>query len=206
MSIETSAPGRQGVGEDAQQKAQQIAGQAQEKAQETAEQAKGKLREQIDQRSTQAAEQINEQASDLRAVGESLRERGQESPARAADRLAEYAERIGGYLRDKDSHALLNDAEDFGRRQPWAVGAGALVLGFAGARFLKASSRQRYSTRSGPMAGPAGRPSMTPRASHDGGADGYGAPVVSPPAPTFPPPSPAIPNVPPPGTLPPTGV
>jgi hypothetical protein len=106
-----------------------------------------KLREQLDQRSSQAATQITEQASDLRSVGESLREQGKDGPAKAAEQLAQYAEKVGGYLRDKDSHALLSDAEDFGRRQPWAIAAGGVALGFAASRFLKASSSQRYHGR-----------------------------------------------------------
>jgi hypothetical protein len=136
-----------GSGSDAQAKAAEVAGQAQEKAQQAAGQVQGKLREQLDQRSSQAAVQINEQATDLRSVGESLREQGKDGPAKAADRLAQYAEKVGGYLHEKDSDALLADAEDFGRRQPWAVAAGGLALGFAASRFLKASSRQRYQGR-----------------------------------------------------------
>jgi hypothetical protein len=136
-----------GDGTDVQAKASEVAGQAQEKAQQAAGEVQDRLREQLDQRSSQAAAQINEQASDLRSVSESLREQGKDSPARAADRLAEYAEKVGGYLHDKDSDALLADAEDFGRRQPWAIAAGGLVLGFAASRFLKASSSRRYQGR-----------------------------------------------------------
>lgn len=138
----------QEVAGQAQDKAQEIAGQAQEKSQQAAANAKDKLREQLDQRSSQAAEQINQQASDLRAVSNSLREQGKDGPASAAGRLAEYAETAGTYLRDKDSDTLLSDAEDLARRQPWAVAAGALALGFAASRFLKASSSKRYSARS----------------------------------------------------------
>jgi ElaB/YqjD/DUF883 family membrane-anchored ribosome-binding protein len=127
-----------------QEKAQQVAGEAQEKAQQVAGQVQDRIREQLDQRSSQAAEQIKEQSSDLRSVGESLRKEGKDGPAKAADRLAEYAEKVGGYLGERDSHALLSDAEDFGRKQPWAVAAGGLVLGFAASRFLKASSSERY--------------------------------------------------------------
>jgi hypothetical protein len=152
MSTGTSPTDGQQTGDaGVQRKAQQAAGQAQEKAEEAAAQAKGKLREQLDQRSAQAAEQINQQASDLRAVGDSLREQGKTGPAGAADRLAEYAEKVGGYLRDKDSDELLADVEDLGRKQPWAVGAGALALGFAASRFLKASSGKRYSSRLAPQ-------------------------------------------------------
>jgi hypothetical protein len=174
MSTGTSGPTGRQAGDGAQQKsqegpgqvqekAQQAAGQVQEKAQQAAGQAKSKLREQLDQRSSQAAEQINEQAGDLRVVGNSLREQGKDGPAKAADRVAEYAEKAGGYLRDKDSDALLSDAEDFARRQPWAVGAGALALGFAASRFLKASSRKRYSSRSaGQPVRTSARPALPP--------------------------------------------
>ncbi len=155
MSTGTSAP----AGRQAADGARQAADQAQDKAQQVATQARSTLREQLDQRSAQAAGQINQQAADLRAVGHSLREQDKEGPAKAADRVAEYAEKVGGYLQDKDSDALLSDAEDFGRRQPWAVGAGALALGFAASRFLKASSGRRYATRSG---GAPGRSSSLP--------------------------------------------
>lgn len=130
-----------------QTNATDVAEQAQDKARQAAGQMQDKLREQLDQRSSQAGTQLTEQATDLRSVGESLREQGQEGPAKAADHLAQYAEKVGGYLRDKDSHALLADAEDFGRRKPWALAAGGVALGFAASRFLKASSSQRYHGR-----------------------------------------------------------
>jgi glucan phosphorylase len=141
--------------EQAQQKAQEAAGQAQEKMQEAAEQAQEKahhlkgqlqdrLRQELEQRSGQASEQIGSQASDLRSVSESLREQGKEGPAQAAEQLAGYAERAAGYLRENDPQALLADVERFGRRQPWAVAAGGLAVGFLASRFLKASSRRRY--------------------------------------------------------------
>jgi hypothetical protein len=156
----------QDVAAQAQEKAQQVADQAQEKGQQAATHAKDKLREQLDQRSSQAAEQVNQQASDLRAVSNSLREQGKDGPASAAGRLAEYAEKAGGYLQEKDSDALLADAEDLARRQPWAVAAGALALGFAASRFLKASSSKRHSTRSaGEEAGTTGRRPIPPSVS-----------------------------------------
>lgn len=133
-----------------------VAGQAQQSAQQAAGQIQDRLREQIDQRSSQAAEALSQQVSDLRSVSGALREQGKDGPAQAADRLAGYANRIGGYLREKDSNALLADAEDFGRQRPWAAAAGGVALGFAASRFLKASSTQRYQTRTaGPVAQPA---------------------------------------------------
>jgi hypothetical protein len=134
-------------GDQAQGTAQQAAGEAQERAQQAAGQAQDKLREQLDQRSTQLSDQVDQQASDLRSVSAALRDQGKDRPAQAAERLAEYAERAARYLRHQDADAMLGDAEDFGRQRPAVVAAGAVALGFAASRFLKASSRKRYSAR-----------------------------------------------------------
>lgn len=134
--------------DQAQQKAQEVAGQAQEKAQEAAGQAKGRARDEIDRRSTEAGEQVSGTAQDLRSVGDTLREQGKDGPARIADQAADRAERLGGYLKDSDADRILGDVEDFARKQPWAVVAGGLAAGFLAARFMKASSSQRYQQRS----------------------------------------------------------
>jgi hypothetical protein len=138
----------------AQQKVQEALSQGQETVQEAASDAKSRLREQLDQRTSQTGSQINQQASDLRAVSQSLREQGKEGPANAADNVARYVEKVGSYLQRNDSEGLLSDVEDFGRRQPWAMGAGALALGLVASRFLKASSGRRYSARYAQASGP----------------------------------------------------
>jgi len=154
MADASSPPGQraaQGQGEstEVREKAQEVAGQAQEKAQEAAGQAQDMVREQVDQRSTQAGEKISGTAHDLRSVGEELRNQGKDTPAKFADRGAEQIEKVGSYLSESDADRLLSDVEDFGRRQPLVVLAGGLVVGMAAARFLKASSRSRYRSRSG---------------------------------------------------------
>jgi hypothetical protein len=127
------------------------AGQAKEKAQEAAGQAKEKagsqLRSQVDQRSTDAGHRVGGLASDVRAVGESLRERGKDQPAKLAEQAADRAERLGRYLEESDADRILGDVEDFGRRQPWAVIAGGVAVGLVASRFLKASSIDRYEKR-----------------------------------------------------------
>jgi ElaB/YqjD/DUF883 family membrane-anchored ribosome-binding protein len=128
----------------AKDKAQEVAGQAQEKAQQAAGQAKDRVREQVDQRSTQAGEQVSGTANDLRAVADTLREQGKDQPAKLAEQAAQRTERLGSYLTESNSDRILNDVEDFARKQPWAVVAGGLALGFAASRFLKASSSDRY--------------------------------------------------------------
>jgi hypothetical protein len=137
-------PQDQGTAEQAKEKASEVAGQAQEKAQEAAGQAKGRAREEIDRRSTDAGQQVKTTADDIRSVGEQLRSQGKDGPAKIADQAAERAQKVGGYLEDADADRILRDVEDFARRQPWAVVAGGVVLGFAAARFMKASSSDRY--------------------------------------------------------------
>ena len=153
MADASSPPGQksaqQSESTEVREKAQEVAGQAQEKAQEAAGQAQERMREQVDQRSTQAGEKISGTAHDLRSVGEELRNQGKDTPAKFADRGAEQIEKVGSYLSESDGDKLLSDVEDFGRRQPLAVLAGGLVVGMAAARFLKASSRGRYRSRTG---------------------------------------------------------
>lgn len=136
--------------EQAKDKTSEVTGQAQEKAQEAAGQAKSRARDEIDRRSTEAGQQASSTAGDLRSVGEQLREQGKDTPAKLADQAADRVERVGGYLQDADADRILGDVEDLARRQPWVVVAGGVALGFAAARFLKASSSQRYKQRSSP--------------------------------------------------------
>jgi hypothetical protein len=135
------------AGDQAKEKAQQAAGQAKEQAQQAAGQARSTLRDQVDQRSTQAGEKVGTLATDVRSVGEQLREQGKDQPAKLADQAAERAERLGSYLKDNDADRILGDVEDFGRRQPWVVVAGGVALGLLASRFLKASSSRRYEQR-----------------------------------------------------------
>jgi hypothetical protein len=139
-----SSEGGNGAAETAQDKAKEVASQAQDKAREAAGEARSRVQEQVDQRSTQLGEQVGSGASDARSVAEQLRNQGKETPARYVDQAADRAERLGGYLRDTDGDRLLNDVEDFARRNTWAVALGGLALGFAASRLLKASSSDRY--------------------------------------------------------------
>ena len=134
----------------AKEKASEVAGQAQEQAQKAAGQARDQLRTQVDRRSTEAGEKVRSQASDLRSVGEQLRSQGKDQPAKIAEQAADRVEQVGSWLHDSDADRILRDVEDFGRRNPWAVVAGGLALGFAASRFLKASSTERYRTSTSP--------------------------------------------------------
>ena len=142
-----STAGGASATDQAKDKAQQAAGQAKEQAQQAAGQAKGALRTQVDQRSTDAGQKVGGFASDVRSVGDQLREQGKDQPAKLAEQAADRAERLGSYLKESDADRILGDVEDFGRRQPWAVIAGGVALGLVASRFLKASSIDRYEKR-----------------------------------------------------------
>jgi hypothetical protein len=147
MSGGASAAQEPSTTDRAKEQAQQAAGQAKEQAQQAAGQAKSKLQTQVDQRSTDAGQKVGGFASDVRSVGDQLRQQGKEQPAKLADQAADRAERLGSYLTESDADRILGDVEDFGRRRPWAVIAGGVALGFAASRFLKASSSRRYQQR-----------------------------------------------------------
>jgi hypothetical protein len=133
----TGSTGSTGTVEQAKQTAQDT-------AQRAAGQGRDRAKQQIDQRSTQAGERLQSTGSDMRSVGEELRKQGKDGPAKLADDAAQRVERAGGYLKESDADRILRDVEDFGRRQPLALLAGGIVLGFAASRFLKASSSRRY--------------------------------------------------------------
>jgi hypothetical protein len=117
---------------------------AQDKARGALGQARGRLSDQVDQRSTQAGERVAGTAADVRSIAEELRNQGKDAPANLAEQVAGQADRVGDYLKGASGDRILRDVEDFARRQPWLVAAGALALGFAASRFLKASSGRRY--------------------------------------------------------------
>jgi hypothetical protein len=139
-----TSEGSNGAADTAQDKAKEAAAQGQDKAREAADRARGRVRDQVDQRSTQLGEQVGSGASDARSVAEQLRNQGKQTPARYVEQAADRAERLGGYLRESDGDRLLNDAEDFARRNTWAVALGGVAIGFAASRLLKASSSDRY--------------------------------------------------------------
>ena len=130
------------------ERAQQAGEAAQEQVQEKAEQAKGKLRDQVDTRSTEIGQQVTGTSEAVREAANQLREKGQDQPAQAVEQAAQRMDEAGRWLTESDGDKILSDVEDFARRQPWAVLAGGLVVGFAASRFLKSSSQQRYQTRS----------------------------------------------------------
>jgi ElaB/YqjD/DUF883 family membrane-anchored ribosome-binding protein len=116
-----------------------------EAAQSAVDQSKSFLSKQVDERSTQLGQQIETVAQDLRRVGDHLQETGIGGAAAGyVNQGVDLIERLAHYLEDSDGERLIADAENYVRRQPWALAGAALVLGFAASRLLKVSSARRY--------------------------------------------------------------
>ena len=147
MQTYSSQTGNGPTGTEAGSTTEQVKEKAKEQAQQATGQARSALRSQVDQRSTDAGQRVGGFASDTRAIADQLREQGKDQPAKLAEQAAERAERLAQYLRRSDADRILQDIEDFGRRQPWAVIAAGAALGLVASRFLKASSSSRYEQR-----------------------------------------------------------
>ena len=137
------------VKEQVQEKAQDTKEQVKEATGEAREQARGRVRMEVDRRSTEAGQQVSDTAEAMRRVSATLRDEGKDGPAKAADQAADRAQRAGRWLQESDADRILREVEDFGRRKPWAMALGGLALGIAAARFLKASSGDRYRSLDG---------------------------------------------------------
>jgi ElaB/YqjD/DUF883 family membrane-anchored ribosome-binding protein len=152
-TVYTNAPAGQSqtgdasVTEQAKDKVGEVAEQARQATQRMREQGRGMLRERVDERSSQAGQKIHSTAQSLRKVSEQLRSDGQDTPARFAEQVADKSEQVAGYLRTTDGEQMMRDAENLARRNPWAVIAGGMVIGFIASRFLKSASDRDQSGR-----------------------------------------------------------
>ena len=121
------------------------------KAAEVASMAKDKIEDQYDQQKDRAMNEVEHLASALRRAGENLRDQGNSTIGAAVlSRVAGHLESVGGSMEGKDLDGLVRDVERLARRNPTAFIGGAMLLGFAASRFLKASSPSRgfdYDTR-----------------------------------------------------------
>lgn len=121
---------------------------AKDKAAEVGSQVSDKAKSQVDTRTTEAGDQLQDKAEGLHQMGDQLRDSGQDAFAQLADKVASFTEDAARYLRDADADSLMGDVEGFARRQPWAVAAGGLFLGFAASRVVKAGTERRSSSPS----------------------------------------------------------
>jgi ElaB/YqjD/DUF883 family membrane-anchored ribosome-binding protein len=126
--------------------AEQAKGQAEQKADEMKARASDRLHTELDSRSSQLADQMKPFGQALRMAGDHLENQGNAKGGKTARRVADQVEQLSVYLHESGSNRLIADIERFGRRHPWTVGGIGVAVGFMAARFLKASSENRYET------------------------------------------------------------
>jgi hypothetical protein len=123
--------------------AKQAATQAKEAAGRAIDQAKSEVASRADQQRESAATGFQAVAHAFRNMGDDLRNQEQGPVAQYAaeigNAMGSQVERFANYLRGRDVHQLITDAEDFARRSPALFLGGAFVLGLATSRFLKSS-------------------------------------------------------------------
>ena len=127
------------------------------------------------------ASRFSEYAKAVESMSEKLRGDEDNILAGPAEKAAGSLNRISDYLREKEPAELLDDLESLARRKPELVFGGLFVVGFAAARFFKAS--RRASPRENSMA-------LSARVEAPDLSLGAGAPSQRPPSP-YPPVAPA---------------
>lgn len=135
--------GTKGLGEQASETLDEAASKAQEKAVALKEQGSDRVRQQFDQRSTRAGEQVRSVAEALRRANEQLAQDGG-STTQLTGQVADRIDRLGAYLERTSSDEVIRDVESFARRRPWILAGVGTLAGLAAARFVKASSEQRW--------------------------------------------------------------
>lgn len=128
---------------------------------------------QVNRQKETVASEISQVANAVRRVRENLPQEGVAGyVAEYSDKAANSLDRLSNYLRQQDPKRLLDDVQNFGRRQPALLLGGAFLLGFAGARLIRSSmeaASQQSSTQTNmqtpaftPQNVPANRSSTTP--------------------------------------------
>jgi len=116
-----------------------------EKAREAKEMAAERVQSRVNQQKYRAAGSLSDVASSLRSAGEQLPT--DNGMSRYMLTAADQVQHLAEFLENRDVAELMDNVEDFARRQPAAFLGGAFALGVLGARFLKSSRREMRNER-----------------------------------------------------------
>jgi len=129
------------------QSASEVTDQTKQAASQVTDQAKQAAQSQLSVRKDQTANRLNTVSSAVRDMSDKLRQNNQTSSyAQFADQAANQIQRFSGYLRSHDVREIVDEAEDWMRRDPMIALGGAFVLGLVAARFLKSSGASKRSS------------------------------------------------------------
>jgi gas vesicle protein len=133
------------VQETAREQAEELKETVRESSTQLTSTARDWMQREADERTSAIASQARTIADAMRETSSKLNADGQPQAARVTETVAERVDAFAGYLEQADGVRLMDDAQDAARRNPWAVAAAGLFIGFAASRFMKASRSQTTS-------------------------------------------------------------
>ena len=135
----TDAPTGASKKEQAKQLASQAGQALKTEAQSFAQTAQERARAEAQKRTQAATQTLQTFAGAIRKAGDELGESDQSPAARLVRQAADGLEGLATNLAGKQPEDLLNDVRGFGRRNPVAFIGGAVLIGVALGRFVRAS-------------------------------------------------------------------
>lgn len=136
----TEAPGQE---EHLSDRIREKGSELRQQAEDAAEGMRDRARSAVDQQKDAAAGRIEGVAQALRSASDDLEQRGQPMVAQYSRQVAEGLESMANWVSRRNIDDLVGGVEDFARQRPVAFMGGAMVAGFALARFMKSSSARR---------------------------------------------------------------
>ena len=124
----------------AKQAATETLGQAKQAVSESLSDVKGQMQSTFDAQKNQAAGRLGSVATALRQTSQQLNDQNETTFANYAQSAADQIENWSSMLQNQDLNGLVNEVQDFARRQPELFIAGSLAAGLLLGRFLKSSS------------------------------------------------------------------
>jgi hypothetical protein len=98
---------------------------------------------QLSSQKDRATDSLGSLARAVRGTSGPLRENQQDALAEYAERAADRIERFSTRIRERDVTELVEETQQFARRQPAIFLGAAFAAGVIAARFLKSSSQNR---------------------------------------------------------------
>jgi DNA anti-recombination protein RmuC len=112
-----------------------------DEAKNSLRQARDSATSSLTQSRHQASERIGGIAAAIRRTSDHLRAQNEPRVADVTETLAEQAERLSSYVRDRDFRGFQTDLQNLARRRPGVAIGAAVAVGVLAARFFKSSRR-----------------------------------------------------------------
>lgn len=134
------------VGSEAETRARNVAEQTRGQAERIAREATEAGRDIMDRQRASVAAELEAIVKALKKAADAFHDEHQDSIADYTRRAADGLSRLSHDLRDKDLDTLIDNVNDYARRQPGVFLGGAVAAGFLLSRFLKSGKSSHAPT------------------------------------------------------------